>query len=312
MTATAEQPTQAEDAAFNVANFVIGGTEKAGTTSVFAYLSAHPEVSGSLSKETDFFRQTDCEQLGLREYATHFRQDTDSPIIMEASPGYLGLGKEVAPRISQLLPGAKLLFILRDPVDRLYSSYNFHHNKLDLPQDLDFQTYVQRCLSFQHEEKTPEALGLDAWYLQTMQFGCYADHLEHFSAVYPKSQIKVMFFEDLGQDAGTFMQEVGEFLDIDNAFWQEYEFERKNVTFSGRNKALHKLAMYVNGKAERFLRQRPALKSRIVSLYKSVNQDQEGYDGMDEKTRELLCDYYRSSNERLSEKFGLSLPANWQ
>lgn len=302
----------ATEALPQVANFIIGGTEKAGTTSVFAYLSAHPEVSGSLSKETDFFRQADYQQLGLEHYASHFRQEDSHPVVMEASPGYLGLGADVAPRIAQLLPESKLLFILRDPVDRLYSSYNFHRSKLDLPQTLDFPSYIDRCLSYQNEGTSPDALGLDTWYLQTMQFGCYAEHLQHFYTHFPAEQIKVMFFEDLGQDVSAFMQQVSEFLAIDSTFWQDYAFERKNVTFSGRNKALHKLAMYANNKAERFLRQRPELKSSIVSLYKRLNQDKEGYEGMSDATRDQLCAYYRPSNDQLSNKYGLTLPANWQ
>ena len=103
-----------------MANFVIGGTEKAGTTSVFDWLSAHPAVCPSAKKETDFFRTgfTGEPAVDGARYASFFeRCDASRPVRMEASPGYLGEAATVAPRLRLLVPEAKLLFILRDPID---------------------------------------------------------------------------------------------------------------------------------------------------------------------------------------------------
>ena len=98
-----------------LANFVIGGTEKAGTTSVFDWLSAHPQVHASLKKETDFFREhyTGDPDVDARRYAAYFEPcDPQARIVMEASPGYLGEAATVAPRMRALIPDAKVLFIL--------------------------------------------------------------------------------------------------------------------------------------------------------------------------------------------------------
>src|SRR5580765_445608 len=88
--------------AHRFANFVIGGTEKAGTTSVFDYLSAHPQVCTSSRKETDFFRNgyTGNPEVDARRYGSFFeRCDSRTPVIAEASPGYLGEAATVAPRM---------------------------------------------------------------------------------------------------------------------------------------------------------------------------------------------------------------------
>src|SRR5690242_13037086 len=100
-----------EPSSSNLANFIIAGTEKAGTTSVFTYLSAHPSVCGSIVKETDFFRDsyTGDHPKDIAKYAHFFeRCASNSPIVMEASPGYLGCGEQVAIRIHALIPHAKL------------------------------------------------------------------------------------------------------------------------------------------------------------------------------------------------------------
>ena len=132
-----------------LANFIIAGTEKAGTTSVFTYLSTHPSVCGSVVKETDFFRNayTGDREKDITNYASFFENHShEKPIIMEASPGYLGSGAEVAARIHSLIPNTKLLFILRNPIDRMYSSFNFHVSKLNLNANLSFEEFQKNNL----------------------------------------------------------------------------------------------------------------------------------------------------------------------
>lgn len=297
-----------------VANFIIGGTEKAGTTSVFMYLGDHPQVCGSSSKETDFFRQElsgdpSLDRLSYAKYFPHCH--VLIPVVMEASPGYLGEAASVVPRISSLLPDVKLLFILRDPIERLYSSYNFHVGKLNISEDIQFRDYVEKCLAYDRKQAAAIDLGLDEWYLKVMKFGCYADYLAPYFAAFPRGNIKVMFFEQLRDDVAGFMCELSEFLGIDATIWKRYEFRKANVTFSGGNKLIHKVAIYINSKTEPFLRRRPRLKRFLVDSYKKMNQAREGYDPMLDLVRKELNDYYHPSNNALRNLLGKELPESW-
>ncbi|MFO1468554.1 MAG: sulfotransferase domain-containing protein [Steroidobacteraceae bacterium] len=297
------------------ANFIIGGTEKAGTTSVFDNLGAHPEVCAASRKETDFFRSGYTGEAGedAQNYAAFFaRCDQRSPIFMEASPGYLGEARSVAPRIRSLAPDAKLLFILRDPLDRLYSSYHFHRGKLNLPEALSFEDYVSRCMAYDRGTARPEELGLDEWYLKVLRFGCYAEFLALYRSQLPAGNIKVMFFESLARDETGFMVELSRFLRIDADFWAGYELRKSNVTFSGRNKLLHRLAMGLNTAAEPILRRVPAVKRQIVRAYKAVNQQREGYDPMQGEVRAALIDYYGPSVRDLGTRLGVEVPDSWR
>jgi hypothetical protein len=296
-----------------LANFVIGGTEKAGTTSVFDYLSAHPDVCTSSIKETDFFRHgyTGDRTDDSRRYGSYFEHcNPRCRILLEGSPGYLGEAATVAPRLRALIPDAKLLFILRDPVERLYSSFNFHHGKLDLPASMTFDDYLRRCLDYDRGIAGPQQSGLDEWYLKVLRFGCYADSIAAFRAQLPQEQVKVMFFESLRDDARAFMVELSGYLGIDSSFWSGYTFHKSNVTFSGRNRALHRLAMRVNAAAEPILRRYPALKRSLVSSYKTVNQEREGYDPMSASARQALIKYYAPSVRAL-QQLGTPLPRDW-
>jgi hypothetical protein len=295
-------------------NFIIGGTEKAGTTSVFTYLLSHPEVCGSKVKETDFFRHNDCTDVtqSTQAYAALFAHCKPGPrVVMEASPGYLGESAKVAPRMSSLLGDVKLLFILRHPVDRLYSSYNFHQARLELPADLGFEDYVDKCLQFDRGA-SPESLGLGRWFLQVLDFGRYAQHLEPFLARFPASRIEVMFYEDLQADERGFMQELCGFLEIDPRFFDTYTFKAANVTFSSRFEGLHRHALKANQMLEPLLRSRPGLKRALVDVYKKFNQARQGYPAMSGAMREKLQAYYAPSIRQLAGMVGENaMPAGW-
>lgn len=295
-------------------DLVIGGTEKAGTTSVFDWLSGHPEVGASLRKETDFFREqyTGDGAVDAQRYAAFFEHvDPRTKVLMEASPGYLGEAALVAPRMRSLLPGAKLLFILRDPIDRLHSSYHFHRGKLNLPQDLTFDEYVRRCLAYDRGTRTPASLGLEEWYLKVLRYGCYADGLARFRAHFPAERIKVEFFEALRADERQFMRGLSEFLAIDATHWDRFDFRPSNVTFSARLRGLHRLAMRTNALAEPIMRRYPGVKQSLVRAYKALNQEREGYDPMPPATRDTLIDYYAPSLRRLEQQLDRPLPEAW-
>jgi len=297
-----------------IADFIIGGTEKAGTTSVFTYLGEHPGVCGSSSKETDFFRHeySGNPYQDRASYARHFSTCSKrARVIMEASPGYLGEAATVAPRISELIPNAKLLFILRDPVERLYSSYNFHKGRLDIDKKIHFENYVDKCLAFDRGEADADELGLGEWYLKMLRFGCYAEYIRNYNAYFAGDQVKIMFFEQFTSDISGFMKELSIFLRIDINFWDNYEFRKTNVTFSGSNKMLHRAAITVNNRLERVLRQRPRLKHALVRLYKMINQAREGYDPMPASANETLKLYYRPHNEALRKLLGKEHLPGW-
>lgn len=294
-------------------NFIIGGTEKAGTTSVFDYLCTHPQVCGSSKKETDFFS---AEYSGdpLRDaerYAAYFsRCDAEVPVLMEASPGYLGEAAKVAPRMQAMIPQVKLLFILRNPVDRFYSSFHFHRGKLNLPAGMTFESYLECCIEYDSGRKTAADLKIDDWYLKVLRFGRYAEFLSIYRETLSPARVKVMFFEALSEDPLSFMVELSDFIGIGTDPWQQYEFRKSNVTFSGKNRALHRLAMKANELGEPVLRRYPSLKRSLVDVYKAMNQKREGYDPMTPAVRARLLAYYASTLADL-RTMGVGVPESW-
>ncbi len=297
------------------ADVIIAGTEKAGTTSVFSYLAQHPGVAVSMRKETNFFRRT---QTIASDYALEFPAVDAETILLEASPAYLGEAATVAPRIHAMLPGVKLLFILRDPVDRFVSSYHFHRERLNLPQDMSLHEYLGRCLDHANWQPTDgqraqsaDTTPLDDWFLDVLPFGRYAQYLRCYLELFPRDQLCVTFYDDLRDNPRHFMQDLSVFLDIDPAFWSTASFDRMNASFAGRRKWLHRLAIRTNDRLEPLLRPRPRLKATLLGLYKHINRAEDGDRTLSMTDRSLLEEYYGIANRDLGTVLGTALPDGW-
>ncbi len=104
---------------------IIIGTQKGGTSSLFEYLLQHPRVEGSFIKEVQYFTQRHW--IGERGYRSFFpRKKPGTLHVVESTPLYL-FSPDAPGRIHDLIPGAKLVALLREPVERAYS--NYMHNR---------------------------------------------------------------------------------------------------------------------------------------------------------------------------------------
>lgn len=117
-------------------NFLIIGPGRTGTTSLYYYLKQHPEIYMSPIKETNFFayeqgkpgrsqiskRYNIFPIKNIEAYSALFKAVTKEKAIGEASPRYF-FTPQAAERIKLILPEVKLIAILRDPVERAFSSY---------------------------------------------------------------------------------------------------------------------------------------------------------------------------------------------
>lgn len=109
-------------------DFIVIGTAKSGTTTLYRWLSAQPETVMPLRpshKEPHFFVNEDAWARGLESYAALFEQVPTERLCGEASPGYTkpDVAALASQRIAQTLPKVRLIAILRHPVDRLRSAY---------------------------------------------------------------------------------------------------------------------------------------------------------------------------------------------
>jgi hypothetical protein len=103
-------------------NLLVIGAQKCGTTSLNAYLDRHPDVHMARGKELDFFLPDRTWRNGVEWYASQF---DDAPVRGESSPNYTGwpLWDDVPARAAATVPDARLIYLVRDPLDRIESHY---------------------------------------------------------------------------------------------------------------------------------------------------------------------------------------------
>ncbi len=294
-------------------SFIIGGTIKAATSSVFTYLSAHPEICGSIVKETFFFTRdyTGNVNNDLENYNKYFKPNHKTKITLEASPNYLSYKTNVAPHIKSVLPDVKLLFILRNPVDRIYSHYYFSKGKLDLPKNLSFEAFVDICEQKGDLSSDRDSTGIAERNFRALEIGKYSKYLQNYLDEFPPENIKVVFFDDIRKNPVEFMESICQFIGVEAGFYSDYEFNKVNVTFSSQIQILHRIVLFLNKMLEPILRQRPVIKKLLVRVYKRINQNKEGYKVMEETTRNRLEDYYSSSNKRLATMLADQTLPDW-
>jgi hypothetical protein len=110
-------------------NLLIIGAPKCGTTSLHNYLAAHPEIAMSDTKELNFFVTDGTWGRGVAWYEEQF--DAEQTVRGESSTSYTRdrNAPEVAIRVGELLPEVKLIYLVRDPIDRIRSDYHHHRAK---------------------------------------------------------------------------------------------------------------------------------------------------------------------------------------
>jgi hypothetical protein len=199
-------------------NFFIIGAARSGTSSLDRYLSQHPEIYLSPKKETHFFAR-DClpprftgpgdERLNqglIRDedhYAQLFAGVAGGKAVGESSAFYLCF-PQTAERIAQAIPGAKILMILREPVDRTYSAYMFLAR--DSRETLSFEEGLSR-----EAERKRRGFEPMWWY---KELSLYCNQVKHYLEVFGRDRVKVLLYDELFARPAQELREVFAFLGV--------------------------------------------------------------------------------------------------
>jgi hypothetical protein len=265
-------------------NFVIVGAPKCGTSSLARWLMDHPEVYVVPEKEIHFF--TGYWEQGLDWYENCFSPNGE-PLVGEASPTYLA--SHVAhERMAAHIPGAKLIAMLRNPVDRAYSHYWHWHDRKGEKRSFE-------------EVIAPELAGEEGIYLTP---GRYAEHLEALEERFPRERIQVIVFDDLAADPHEVFRSVCRHLGVDDASVPESVGSVVNSYMYYYPRWLW--AIFVKVRIGKFLPARAG-----AALYRKMVRTADPYPPMQAATRAELVEYFAEPTARLGERLGRDL-SHWR
>jgi len=198
-------------------NFVIGGTAAGGTSFLSATMVQHPQIylPKTMRPEPHYFYKSWEYKQGIGYYqARWFSEVTASHIaIGERSSSYLFGGREVAEKIHAVLPSVKLIFTLRNPIERTWANYRY--TVLQGLEPLSFEDALE-----QERERIAAQEGIWAE-IQPHNYtgrGMYAKQLREFLEFFPRRQILLIKSEAMARDPDAHFREVFGFLGVDPSF----------------------------------------------------------------------------------------------
>lgn len=215
-------------------NFLIVGAARSGTTTLYSHLKDHPDVYLPANKrpEPHFFLKTAEFAQGIAYYEQRFFSGwRNQRAVGEASTSYL-FGRDVPKRIRSNLPDIKLICILRDPVERAFSSY-WHTVKSGL-ETLSFEQAILREAA-RKNEMAGTALEEIAPFAYAER-GLYHRQLSRWLSEFPRSQMKIVIFDDFVADPTGILREIARFLGVspDDLPKRAVEMENKSVPVEAR------------------------------------------------------------------------------
>ncbi len=241
--------------------FIIIGAQKAGTTSLYMYLTEHPCIAPIFIKEPHFFDI--YFHKGIRWYRAHFptavekyyakRFQRHDLITGEASPYYL-FHPQAASRVAKTLPRARLIVLLRNPIDRAYSQYQ-HQTRQRGVEPLTFEEALEceeKRLAGEEEKllKDDKYCSFNHRHYSYLARSKYIEQLPTWMSIFPKEQFLILRSEDFFADPQAIVKQTLEFL---------------NLPTSGLS------TEYKPFNDARYAKMAPATRERLVEYFKPYN-----------------------------------------
>jgi len=279
------------------ANAIIAGVNKAGTTSLFVSLSAHPDVAPAAVKETRYFlpARWGRELAPVADYEMQFAGAGDRPVRLEATPSYFYGGSDVIDPMQQVCgDDLRVMLVLREPVARFWSFFSYQKSRLRVEESMPVGDYLAHADALSDADfRDPDN---ECWF--AFRGGCYADWLGEWQQRFG-NRLAIVWFEELMSRPAEVLHDVAGFLEIDPAAYPTTELASENRTTAYKRAGLQRFALGFNDRFERFLRRHYGLKERLRSVYYRFNGSR-AEDRLPDDVKAELARRYEEPNRRLA------------
>jgi len=250
----------------------------------------------SRPKETGYFFENYDETLN-GFWKNHFDHCVNASVVGEASAGNM-LHEEVAPRLARHFENARLIFILRDPVERLYSHYRFAINIGSLPPTTNFSSVIR------DEE--------NEWRETMIELGMYCRQLKRYADYFSRGQMQIFLFTELVNNTDAVVRECFEFVGVDSSVdlrTDRTHNETNNLRYPGLYRLLYSAWAPIKRRLpDSTVDNLMSIRSTVRGLFfQSGRQDPPELRPRD---RRYLADLYAEPNAQIQEWLGRDL-SHW-
>jgi hypothetical protein len=271
-------------------NFFIIGAARSGSTSLYLYLEQHPDIYFPEVKELNFFSNPKYWAKGLDWYESRFKpRDKNISRIGEASTSYTRapFSQAVPEKIFSYAPDSKLIYIVRNPIDRFISHYL---HRVQVGQET--REIANIITNLENEAF--------AWQ------GCYHYQIEKFQHFFNRDQICIVSMDDLKQSPEALVTKIFQFLDIKD----DIKVQKSGMVFNANKATTRKsrLGLAILSFYRRILQQRslPYRIKRIIQSTAEIGSTRLDRPELNEKEYQTLRTFYKQDSIKLQDNFGVS------
>lgn len=272
-------------------NLFLAGAAKCGTTTLHHLLASHPDVYAGPLKEPHFFARHHFQDAPLDfkrmitltadAYAMNYRDASEETYRLDSSVYYLYFA-DVPEQLARYNDQAKIVIILRNPVDRIYSHYKMLYKKGQIK--LPFMDFLQQPV---------DNNGIDL-----LRVGLYSEGIERFQTVFPREQLLILSFRQLQTDETSLHSRITDFLQV-APFAASVRTERENTSELPKSDWLRYLHM--DFFLSRWVKQVMPKNALRRQIGKVIQRRFYARREMDASARAFLQHYYTPELERLRQ-----------
>jgi hypothetical protein len=301
-------------------NLIIAGAPKCGTSSLFRWVADHPLACGSSVKETFYLMDEDhplrrpesnYHEHGLAGYRRFFAHcPAGSSVIFEATTHYI-YQQTALEALSRLDPLPQIVFVLREPSERVYSSYQYTRNNLaNLNREISFSRFVEMVRGDNDGGALLDAHARASAYVlkNDIKYSRYVEYIAPWVERFGRERVHVLLFEEMKRDPRAFMRQFAGRVGLAPDFYDTYTFPVKNETLNIKRQRLHRRARAFEG-----LLPAGALKEFVKGAYLKMQAGRgrgRELSADDKRTLDELEREFRPFNQRLAEELNLDL-SSW-
>jgi hypothetical protein len=289
-------------------NVIIAGAPRCGTTSLFRWAGAHPQIVTPRTKETRYLNDEGYPLFnpwhnfltdGIESYQSLFPYRIGARVYLEATPDYL-YQQTALSVLARLSTNPTVIFLLRDPVDRMLSLFNYAMNNIG---SLDRGLSIRDCF-VASRDGTP--IG-DQILNSAFAHSIYHIWLEKWISRLGRSRIEIYFFDDLASDPRSLMRSFCRRVGVDDNFYNDFRFRAENQAYVVRSPALARVKFAMRRVLPPYLPYRSIIKAyRTINVRRDVRPP-----APDPQLIQEMRDSFVEPNRRLALLLGRDLPKNW-
>jgi len=282
-------------------NFLIIGTQKAGTTSLFNYLKQHDDLYFSEVKEITYFVNDDLYKKGESYYHSFFNKFNGEKVIGSSDVHLLPSGNSPK-RVKEYNPDMKFVVMVRNPVDRAFSAYKYAvKNNWE-----DSSNTFKKTFKLEKERKS-----LNNYNLMYFENGMYNKHLLKWTQFFDKKQFLIIEDKHLKENPESCLQQIFNFLaleDLSNKIDTSKQFNKAGIV---KYKWLQSFILDKNSVLKTTVgkllpaKLRVWIRSNIFQKLIRFNQKDQVNEKISEDFRKELNEYFAKSNFELEKSFNI-------